>query len=207
MEAGRVELQIAPVDLGQMIEGVAVEFAGQLHGRDVRLLADVPHLMATVQTDPERLRQVLINLIGNAIKFTEHGTVTVRVLTAPVMRIDVIDTGIGIARDKQALIFEAFRQADSTTTRRFGGTGLGLTISQALCQLMGYRLEVQSEEGRGSTFSIVLNSAGPVAGDLTPSASVAEPAPLADPPARLVLVIDDEEDARSLLVRMVMDFG
>jgi len=210
VEAGRVDLQIAPVDLGVMIESLVAEFAGQLHGRDVRLLAQVPQPVPAVEADPEKLRQVLINLIGNAVKFTEHGTVTVRVCTDPTARqatrIDVIDTGIGIAGDKQALIFEAFRQADSTTARRFGGTGLGLTISQALCRLMGYRLEVHSEEGRGSTFSVVLVQAGPADGELAPAA-LSVGSTQVDPSHRLVLVIDDEEDARLLMSRMVADFG
>ena len=211
VEAGRVDLQIAPVDMGQMIESLVAEFAGQLHGRDVRLLAEIPRPVAAVEADPEKLRQVLINLVGNALKFTEKGTVTVRVCADPATRrttrIDVVDTGIGIAGEKQALIFEAFRQADSTTARRFGGTGLGLTISQALCRLMGFRLAVQSEEGRGSTFSVVFDQAGQVTGKAAPTAPPAGPHPQAEPSHRLVLVIDDEEDARMLLSRMVADFG
>lgn len=211
VEAGRLELQLAPIEVDRMIDTLAAEFEGQLHGRDVRLAVDMPHPLAPLEADAEKLRQVLINLIGNAVKFTECGTVTVRVVaeaaTRRPLRIDVIDTGIGIPQDKQALIFEAFRQADSTTARRFGGTGLGLTISQALCRLMGYRIDVVSEEGCGSMFSVVL---GPAGGEGAPTAKPALPPDMhrsAEPSRRLVLVIDDEEDARLLLSRMIEDFG
>ncbi len=202
VEAGRAELQIAPVDLRLMLEALVAGFEGQLQGHEVRLTVDAPQRLAPIETDAEKLRQVLINLVGNAIKFTERGAVTIRVPVDPVtgqpLRIDVVDTGIGIAKDKQDQIFEAFRQADSSTARRFGGTGLGLTISQALCRLMGYRLEVESEEGFGSTFSVVLASAG---------ATDARVEGVPVPTHRLVLVVDDEADARLLLVRMIEEFG
>ena len=211
VEAGRLELQLGPVELDRMIDALAAEMEGQLHGRDLRLVVDVPRPIAPLEADAEKLRQVLINLIGNALKFTEHGSVTVRVAideaTRHARRIDVIDTGIGIPTAKQSIIFEAFRQADSTTARRFGGTGLGLTISQALCRLMRYRLEVVSEEGRGSTFSIVLAPAAPHEAVVVGASADAAVARLAEPSHRLVLVIDDEEDARLLLARMIEDFG
>jgi signal transduction histidine kinase len=103
---------------------------------------------------------VLINLIGNALKFTERGSVAVRVSaderTRRPTRIDVIDTGIGIPPERRENIFEAFQQVESAASRKYGGTGLGLTISRSLCRLLGFRLLVDSEVGRGSTFSIVL---------------------------------------------------
>jgi signal transduction histidine kinase len=113
--------------------------------------ADVPD---AVLGDPTRLRQVLLNLMDNAIKFTERGGVRVEVHmeSGSVVRFAVVDTGIGIPDDKQALVFEAFTQADGTTTRRHGGTGLGLTISMQLVTLMGGRLWLESEEGKGTTF-------------------------------------------------------
>src|SRR6185503_11600049 len=108
--------------------------------------------------DPTRLRQVLLNLVDNAIKFTERGRVRVEVESATsvsgalVVRFAVVDTGIGIPPEKQAAVFEAFTQADGTTTRRYGGTGLGLTISLQLVTLMGGRLWLESAAGRGTTF-------------------------------------------------------
>src|SRR5262249_25934199 len=135
-----------------------------------------------LQTDPQRLKQVIINLIGNALKFTERGSVTVRVVTAAdtgePLRIDVTDTGIGIPHDRLGAIFEAFQQADASTSRKYGGTGLGLTISQALCQLMGYRIEVSSQVGVGSTFSVLLNPGESVVQrPLAPKTAVAVPLP------------------------------
>src|SRR5262249_24351616 len=112
--------------------------------------------------DPSRLRQVLINLVGNAIKFTNKGHVIVRVRPESitqqqaVLLFSVSDTGIGIAADKQKLIFEAFSQADASTTRRYGGSGLGLTISNQLVQLMGGRISVESKPRKGSTFYFTL---------------------------------------------------
>src|SRR5205807_9984768 len=119
---------------------------------------DVPDV---VVGDPGRLRQVLVNLVGNAIKFTQRGEVVVSVLVESLDRdgaelhFVVSDTGIGVPPEKRDVIFEAFSQADGSTTRRFGGTGLGLAISRQLVGLMGGRLWVESEVGRGSTFHFV----------------------------------------------------
>ena len=225
IEAGKLELDVAPVSLEALVREIIDQFEGQLRGRDVKLLADLPQPLAVLETDAIKLKQVLINLVGNALKFTEHGSVTVRVsVKAPnqrPVRIDVIDTGIGILREKQAAVFEAFQQADNTTARKYGGTGLGLTISRALCQLMGCRLEVSSEEGRGTTFSVIL----PVAKESTAraheihesGASAAAPAPILSPSGsdaeikrlkeKLVLVIDDEADSRILLTHLVEECG
>src|SRR5207237_8034313 len=128
---------------------------------------DLPASQPVVETDEQKLRQVLSNLTGNAIKCTRHGSVTLRLAPAAQSEggaiLQVIDTGIGMPQDKQQTIFEAFRQADSSTTREFGGTGLGLTISRSLVQLLGGTLNVASEDGKGSIFSIKLPArpAGP----------------------------------------------
>src|SRR4029450_12622635 len=120
-----------------------------------RIAPDVPDRLLG---DPSRLRQVIVNLVGNAIKFTEKGEVLVQVEKEEaagdhvVLRFLVADTGIGIPREKQARIFEAFEQADSSTTRTYGGTGLGLSISAQIVQLMGGRITLDSEPGRGSRF-------------------------------------------------------
>jgi two-component system sensor histidine kinase/response regulator len=130
--------------------------AGQKHVALNWALA--PGVPALVNGDPLRLRQILLNLVGNAIKFTDHGGVTVTVDVdremheAVLLHFRVTDTGIGIAAEKQALVFEAFAQADSSTTRKYGGTGLGLTISARLVDLMGGKIWLESELGKGTTF-------------------------------------------------------
>ena len=127
-------------DLITILEGDALStlagLEGQVKGKGVRLMAELPQRLAPIEADPGKLKQILINLVGNAIKFTERANVTVRVETDPAngrpLALDVIDTGIGIPADKQRHIFDAFAQADSSTTRRYGGTGLGLVISKRL---------------------------------------------------------------------------
>jgi signal transduction histidine kinase len=160
IEAGRMELERAPVALGALVEDTLASFEGQLRDRPIALDAEIPDHLTPIMTDPAKLLQVLTNLIGNAIKFTERGTVVVRVLADPASRrperIDVVDTGIGIPPERQQAIFDAFEQADSSTARQFGGTGLGLAVSRSLCDLLGYGLEVQSEVGFGSVFSVIM---------------------------------------------------
>jgi PAS domain S-box-containing protein len=221
IEAQKVELQMAPVALDQLVRDTVAQEEGLVRDKPVELRADLPELMAPILTDADKLRQVIINLIGNALKFTERGSVTVRVLTDPTdhqpIRLDVSDTGIGIPSDKLGVIFEAFQQGEAGTTRKYGGTGLGLTISQALCRLMGYRIEATSEVGRGSTFSIILRTALS-AGSTLPAGSKAAPTLLAAPPpvtaqqladmaGKLVLVIDDAADSRTLLTHMIEEAG
>ena len=136
---------------------------GMTRNTPVRLRTMLPPRLAPLDTDAERLKQVLFNLVGNALKFTPQGEVTIRVDAEPgshrPLRIEVCDTGIGIPPDRLGAIFEPFQQADSSTARQYGGTGLGLAISRSLCELLGYRLEVESVVGQGSTFRIVLTKA------------------------------------------------
>ena len=151
IEAGRMRLERAPVSLGALVEDTIASFEGQIRDRPILLAAEFPEHITPIMTDPAKLLQVLTNLIGNAIKFTERGSVVVRVVVDPASRrperIEVADTGIGIPVDRQQVIFDAFEQADSSTAREFGGTGLGLAVTKSLCDLMGYGLEVQSEVG------------------------------------------------------------
>ena len=161
IEARKVELQITSVALDALVRETIAQQESLIRDRPIEFVADLPPTVASIQTDPEKLRQVIINLLSNALKFTEHGQVTIRLVTGPghqPLRLEVSDTGIGIPREKLGLIFEAFQQADASTSRKYGGTGLGLTISQALCRLLGFRIEVTSEVGRGSTFSIILST-------------------------------------------------
>ena len=162
VEAGRMELIIEDVDLAELCVETVQQLEGQVKTKEgkVALVADVPDEVAPVETDSAKLKQVIINLVGNALKFTEKGSVTVKLELAPDGRtpvaISVIDTGIGIAEHRLEAIFEAFQQAEAGTSRKYGGTGLGLALSRSICLLMGYDLIVESEEGKGSTFKIVM---------------------------------------------------
>jgi signal transduction histidine kinase len=163
IEAGRVALSREPVDLAALVEETLAQLGGHLLSPSVRLVSEVADGLRPIEADVTRLKQVLMNLVGNAIKFTDRGSVTVRVSGEPAtgrpLEIAVCDTGVGIPADRLEVIFEAFQQGDDTTERRYGGTGLGLTISRSLLQVMGYRLTVESEVGVGSTFAIHLDHA------------------------------------------------
>ena len=219
IEVGRVELEILEADLSALVKETLQQIEGQARDKDVRVLADVPDVSVPVETDPHKLKQIIINLVGNALKFTEHGSVTVKVDAGPdgtPFAIRVIDTGIGIPKERLEGIFEAFQQADGSTTRRFGGTGLGLAISRSMCQLMGYDLTVDSEIGKGSVFSIVMASQRHEGkGEQRPEEEVEAPQPqeaeVASSVGTLrdfrVLVVDDEADSRVLMSHYLEDFG
>jgi len=159
IEAGRLELDPVSFNLQETIEETMRAMAFRAHEKDLELLCDIkPEVPCYVIGDSVRLRQIIINLVGNSIKFTERGQVELEVaLESQVddelrLHFIVSDTGIGIPQEKQKLIFEAFSQADSSTTRRFGGTGLGLTISTRLVETMRGKIWVESEPGKGSNF-------------------------------------------------------
>jgi len=159
IEAGRLELEQKDFNLRNLVDETAELLADRAHRKGLELTPVLPlDLPVTVQGDETRLRQVLVNLIGNAIKFTETGEVIVRLALLSLserevrIRFEIIDTGIGISPQQQLRIFESFSQADSSTTRRYGGTGLGLAISSQLVGLMGGEMGVESELGKGSTF-------------------------------------------------------
>jgi two-component system, sensor histidine kinase len=173
IEAGRMLVDRQPVALDAIITET-LEQVGAASSRGAPAVAartTIPAGIQPVLTDESKLRRVLTNLIGNATKFTERGFVHVVVRgdeAARPLRIDVIDSGIGIPSERLGAIFDRFEQADNSTQRRFGGTGLGLAISRTLCELLGYRLSVVSEAGAGSSFSILLDASA------SPPASYAE---------------------------------
>jgi two-component system sensor histidine kinase/response regulator len=159
IEAGKIELETIDFNLRNCVEEALKTFALLAHEKKLELLCDIaPDVPELLEGDPGRLRQILLNLVSNAIKFTSHGEVAVRVAIdaedrdARVLKFTVSDTGIGIPTEKQVSIFSPFTQADSSTTRKYGGTGLGLTISARLVALMGGKLWLESEVGQGSRF-------------------------------------------------------
>jgi len=159
IEAGKVDLENIDFDLRIALDEVTDLVALKAHEKGLEYIAMVhPEVPSFLWGDPGKLRQILINLVGNAIKFTKNGEVTIRISlenensTHATIRFSVTDTGIGISQEGMNLLFQSFSQVDSSTTRNFGGTGLGLTISKQLAKLMGGQMEVESEEGKGSTF-------------------------------------------------------
>jgi CheY-like chemotaxis protein/nitrogen-specific signal transduction histidine kinase len=205
IESGRMEVESAPFEPMRAIEE-ALEILGErARGKRLELAADAEDSVpAWVLGDFARLRQVLVNLVGNAVKFTERGEVVVR-LRAPragMLEFEVSDTGVGIAKDRLAHLFEAFTQADASTTRRYGGTGLGLAISKRLVELMGGELRADSEPGRGSTFVFsvsVLSCSAPSEAAIAP-----QPVELA---GRRILIVDDNATNLRILRRQLERWG
>jgi PAS domain S-box-containing protein len=205
IEAGKIDLEKVDFNLRDSLESTLKTVALRADEKHLELLCEVaPEVPEIVCGDSTRLRQVVINLVGNAIKFTEQGEVAVKVQvesrkgTECVLRFTVSDTGIGIPEDKRELIFAPFSQADTSTTRKYGGTGLGLTISTRLVEVMGGKIWVESEEGRGSQFhfTVRLGAADARDGKLGTTA----------PPEILrgvkVLVVDDNRTNRRILEAM-----
>jgi PAS domain S-box-containing protein len=162
IEAGRLDLAIRPVDVGEAIRQVQRMVSVQAAAKGIETAVSVEPDLPLIAADPDRLTQILLNLVGNAVKFTEQGHIlsTVRRVGEGV-EISVTDTGIGIAPEAQTAIFDEFRQADASTTRRFGGTGLGLAIAKRLVEMQCGTLRVESTVGVGSTFTLWLPAAGP----------------------------------------------
>lgn len=154
IESGRLALESVDFDLYDLVEDLAEILALRAQGKGLELACDIaPGTPRYVRGDPARLRQVLVNLVGNAIKFTDRGEVVIRLVPEQTgLHFSVADTGIGIPPEKQAVVFDRFVQAESSTTRKYGGTGLGLAISKQLVEMMGGRIWVESEVGKGSTF-------------------------------------------------------
>ena len=204
IEAQKVALERINFDLRETMEDVVLLFAQQAHSKGLELLCDVPEdLPIAVRGDPVRLRQVATNLIGNAVKFTDKGEIALVLRLASEtgesvrVRFEIRDTGIGIPEGARERIFEAFMQADSSTTRRYGGTGLGLAIARRLIAMMGGTLEFDSEPGRGTTFRFELELE-------KQDASARRAVGLDSPLARLrVLVVDDNPTNREVLLHQL----
>jgi signal transduction histidine kinase/ActR/RegA family two-component response regulator len=213
IEAGRLDLNLIPFSLRQCIEGAIDTFRGPSHQKGLNLHYQVsPDVPPWVVGDPDRLRQILLNLLSNAIKFTEAGSVRVEIGREPggkLLHFAVIDTGVGIPTGKQQLIFEAFRQADGSHTRKYGGTGLGLTICSHLAELMGGRVWVESEPGAGSAFHFTLRLEAAVEaplGDMLERPPV--PVGAAQPPRPLrILLAEDNVINQKVACRLLQRRG
>ncbi|MET3664128.1 PAS domain S-box protein [Caulobacter sp. 1776] len=203
IEAGRLDLNHEPVDPRELTRGVARLLAGQATHKGLRLELDLADDLGWVQTDPTRVRQALFNLIGNAVKFTLQGSVTVRVrkladVSGQRLVFEVIDTGVGVPLEAQARLFERFQQADASTTRRFGGSGLGLAITRKLAQMLGGEVAFRSTPGEGSTFTLTID-APPVA----PPDAVEAPAE--DLLAGLKVLVVEDNPTNQLVARRILE--
>jgi len=210
IEAGRIDLEAVSFDPRSVVEEVVGLLAGQAvaGGIELATLVEIPDGHRFLG-DAGRLRQVLLNLVANAVKFTDRGTVTVRA-TLPdhpeaddtaLVRFEVTDTGIGIAPESLPRLFQAFTQADGSTTRRYGGTGLGLAISKRLVEMLGGEIGAESEEGIGSTFWFTARFAR------NRAAEPETPLPPTAIRGRRVLVVDDNDVTRHLLEQQLQSWG
>jgi signal transduction histidine kinase/CheY-like chemotaxis protein/HPt (histidine-containing phosphotransfer) domain-containing protein len=218
IESGKMDIEAVDFDLHRVINSITTLMSGHAEAKGIYLKADIDERIPRyVIGDPVRLRQVLLNLAGNSIKFTGKGGVTLRVAREPGseglaqkhmyrLRFSVEDTGIGISKEAQKNLFNPFSQADSTVSRKFGGTGLGLAISQRLIEAMGGRIEIDSTEGRGSTFhfSIVLEEGRADAAEDLPSAIGGGAAPASK---MSILIVEDNEINQKLLKEFVDRMG
>jgi CheY-like chemotaxis protein/anti-sigma regulatory factor (Ser/Thr protein kinase) len=207
IEAGRMELHLESFPLAPLIEDVAKTIEPMAAKNGNRMVMACPPDLGTIHADQIRFRQALLNLASNANKFTEKGTVTIAAQAQPTeITVAVTDTGIGMTEEQMGRLFQEFSQADASTTRKYGGTGLGLAISQHFCRMMGGDITVESQPGKGSTFTIrlprivqseeVLASQGRAGARPEPAHPIAGEA---EEP--LILVVDDDATVRELVVR------
>ncbi len=221
IEAGRIEVEHIDCAPHAICREVARVLSVKAKEKNLALAVEAAGpIPATIRSDPARLRQIVTNLVGNAIKFTERGGVRVVMRLddgpgAPRLAIEVIDSGIGIPPEQQGKLFEAFSQADASISRRFGGTGLGLAISRRFAQALGGDIAVSSTPGEGSVFTVTLDT-GPLEGvRLLQPGEIEEPETAADvdagarwqfPPAT-VLVVDDGPENRELVALVLQEHG
>ena len=209
IEAGKMEVYLEEVDIGALVEEVRAIVAPLAAAGGNRFEIVWPAPPGMLYTDRTKLKQSLLNLLSNAAKFTKGGRIALDLrATAGTLSFIVSDTGIGMSEEQLSRLFQAFSQADASTTRRYGGTGLGLAITKHFCEMLGGGITVDSAPGRGSTFTIAL----PVAHPAKP-AETAAPAAAPDPVAApadgdaLVMVVDDDDHSRSLLAATVRNAG
>ncbi|MEO6852770.1 MAG: ATP-binding protein, partial [Rhodoferax sp.] len=201
MEAGKLQLDLYPFELEELMRDLAVVLSGNEGTTDVEVIFEIdPALPPLLYGDRLRLQQIFINLAGNAVKFTQHGQVVIRLAQRArvaddlTLRVEIMDTGIGMSPEQLTRIFDGFTQAEASTARRFGGTGLGLIISQRLVALMGGSLLVESELGKGSRFWFDITLA---VGETTEPAATRA----AFPQKLRVLVVDDNPLSREILIK------
>jgi two-component system sensor histidine kinase/response regulator len=208
IEAGKLDLEILDFDLRSTLEDMndLLAISPQKKGLEYVCLVE-PEVPSNLLGDPGRLRQILTNLIGNAVKFTETGEIVVQAQLAGQtpeqvqLRFSVTDTGIGIPQDKLAELFDPFTQADASTTRRFGGTGLGLSICARLVEMMDGEIGVESTEGRGSTFWFTAAFA------VRPAEAVRVQLPMEDIRDKLILIVDDNDTNRCIMRKQLLAWG
>jgi len=209
IEAGKMELELIPFDLRESLGETMMALSFRAHQKGLELVYEVqPEVPEALLGDPGRIRQILVNLVGNAIKFTEHGEIFVGVdeqspgSATTVLHFTVRDTGVGIPVENQEKIFDAFSQADGSMTRKYGGTGLGLTISMRLVEMMGGRIWLESHPGHGSTFHFTVQLA-------VQDTASARPIPLQPEQLRDLhaLIVDDNFTNRRVLHGMLSRWG
>ncbi|MGZ3404243.1 MAG: ATP-binding protein, partial [Phenylobacterium sp.] len=203
IEAGRLELAYEPVDPQGLAEGVLRLLKPIADGKGLAMLLEAAPELGWVKADPVRLRQALFNLVGNAVKFTERGSVKVKCFAPRPgrLRFEVIDSGVGIPAEAQARIFQRFDQGDASTTRRFGGSGLGLAITQKLAEMMAGEVGFVSEEGLGSTFWFEIAA--------EPAQAVAATADVLEPVLEglRILVVEDNATNRMIATKLLESLG
>jgi signal transduction histidine kinase/DNA-binding response OmpR family regulator len=204
IEAGHMELRKESVDIGPVVKGVLDTCTPLIQDKPVEMVAQISPEVPPVYADPTRVRQIILNLVSNAIKYTDRGVITVSAHSqdSEVM-VSIGDTGIGIQPQDLSKVFEPFRQVGKAVERRAAGTGLGLAISRRFVEMHGGRIWVESEPGQGSTFSFTL----PAMASACPIATPAAPGPALAPAGRTVLVVDDDPDVISLFRRYLEEQG
>ena len=220
VEAGKMTLYLEEFDVAALVAEVGATVQPLIARQGNRLEISCPADIGVMRSDQTKVRQVLFNLLSNSSKFTEGGTITLRVATklpdegqgaardTRMIEFSIVDTGIGMTAEQMGRLFKAFEQADASTTKKYGGTGLGLVLCRRFSQLMGGDVTVSSQPGVGSTFTVLLPMTPPQPSAAAPAGSVATPVPgVANANAPLVLVIDDDRAVHDLMTRFLFKEG